>query len=109
MWLWCLLQGDATAVVVPVTFLIDAMESMGLSDDLIEAVADLLILRKLDEVRLKDVASMLREAGVPGRKCLLLQARLTDASVSSPPTAVSLPAAAPVAEAAAKVRVRVHQ
>ncbi len=79
------------------------MGSMGLGDDLVEKVSEALLARNVVAVPIADIISILREAGVPASKCLLLQARLTDASMNSPLAAV------PVVEAAAKVRVRVHQ
>jgi hypothetical protein len=96
-----MMQGAVTAVVVSVRLLIGAMESAGLSEDQIDEVSEALIDRNVVAVDIADVASILRAAHVPARKILLLQARLTDANMNSPTTAIL--DAVPVAEAARQV------
>ncbi len=70
---------------------------MGIGDEHIESVSEMLLARKIVAVPATETTSILREAGVPARKCLLLQARFAGTSMTSPPTALLLPAAVPVA------------
>ncbi len=99
-----MLQGDVSAVIVSATVLIGAMQSMGLSEAHMDKVSEALIAREVVAVHVTDVASILRAAGVPATKILLLQARLTDASMNSPPAdvATARPGAVPLAMPAAE-------